>query len=472
MNVITGTPFNVKTIFAAIASIGLALFIAFIYGNFGYSLGILFLLLPLVIAFSAILFLNPYLSLIGALIIGFLNSGLARYMPIPWGLGIDGLLVLGWIGYIFKNFRKGDWQPIRNDVSVLALVWFAYLLLELFNPVSPGPTAWFYAMRGIGFYQLLGFTLVFLTITTQKRFNQFFIIIFALSLLGTAWGFKQQILGPDAAENHWLYAENHHEEHVLHGVLRVFSFYSDAGQFGSSQAMIALMAGILFLGPFSMKKRLLFGAIALATFLGFAISGTRGALAVPAGGVLLYLIVSRNFKLLIAGLVFIGIVFYVLKFTFAFQSVEQVRRMRTALNPENPSLMVRLENQKHFRRSLEGMPMGGGVGSAGFWGARFAPNSPFAIATDSWYVKIWVETGIIGICFHLFLLGYVMGKGGVIIWNMKDQRLKAKVMALYAGVGGVLLSSYGNQVFGQMPTGMIMNIAIPLIFISTKFDKK
>jgi hypothetical protein len=38
-------------------------------------------------------------------------------------------------------------------------------------------------------------------------------------------------------------------------------------------------------------------------------------------------------------------------------------------------------------------------------------------------------------------------------------------------MGGVLLASYGNQVFSQMPTGMIMNVSIPLIFLSPLYDK-
>jgi O-antigen ligase len=117
--------------------------------------------------------------------------------------------------------------------------------------------------------------------------------------------------------------------------------------------------------------------------------------------------------------------------------------------------------------------MGGGIGSAGYWGARFAPDSLLAnTATDSWYVKIWAETGIIGISLHLFILGFIMGKGGSIVLNLQDPVLKSQAMASYASIAGVLLSSYGNQVFGQMPTGMIMNFAIPLVFLTPYFDRK
>jgi O-antigen ligase len=287
------------------------------------------------------------------------------------------------------------------------------------------------------------------------------------------WGFKQQLGILDAAENHWLYAEDHHEEHILHGVLRVFSFYSDAGQFGASQAMMALLCGILFLGPHKPGRKIFFLISAILCFLGFAISGTRGALAVPAFGGLFYLIATRNFKILIGGIAAFAIVFYILKFTFLFQGVEQVRRMRTALDPENPSLMVRLENQKTFGRYLADKPFGGGVGTAGFWGYRFNPNSLMAnTATDSWYVKIWAETGIVGISLHIGILCYIMGMGFRVIGNLKDPELKNYALAFYGSIGGVLFSSYGNQVFGQMPTGMIMNMAIPMLFIIPQLENE
>jgi O-antigen ligase len=93
-------------------------------------------------------------------------------------------------------------------------------------------------------------------------------------------------------------------------------------------------------------------------------------------------------------------------------------------------------------------------------------------ATDSWYVKIWAETGIIGLAIHLSFLGFVLGKGGAICMGLKDHKRKTYAMAIYASIVGVVFSSYGNQVFGQMPTGMIMNLAIPFLFlIPTWYEK-
>lgn len=443
------------------------------FGSGDLLMSAVMLLLPFLMFFVAWLIVSPQQGIYWSVIMGFLSSGLARYMDAPWGLTLDVLLFLSTLGWVFKQYRLKDWSAVRNDIMMLSLIWMLYIVLELVNPEAHSAEAWFYAMRGIGFYQLMSFVLVFTYFRKNADQDRIISLIIWLSLLGTAWGFRQLLMGVDAAEHHWLYAENHHEEHILHGKLRVFSFYSDAGQFGASQAMVALMCGILALGPFPMRKRIWFAIAALITFLGFAISGTRGALAVPAGGILIFLIASKNFKILAAGLIVIGTAFYVLKFTFAFQGVEQVQRMRTALDPTNPSLMVRLNNQKTFGRYLSSRPMGGGIGTAGFWGARFSPNTLLAkTATDSWYVKIWAETGTVGVALHLFVLGYIMGKGASVIWRLKNQQLRYKAMAMYASIGGVLLSSYGNQVFGQMPTGMIMNVLIPFVFLSPLYEKE
>jgi len=307
----------------------------------------------------------------------------------------------------------------------------------------------------------------------HKHLDRFLIFIFWLSIAGSLWGLKQYILGTDWAEDHWLYVENHHEEHILFGKLRVFSFYSDAGQFGASQAMMALVSGIIVISPGKLRFRIFSLIVFLSTMAGFVISGTRGAIIVPAAGGLIYLIVNKNIKVLITGLGTAFLIFYILKYTFLFHSIEPVRRMRTALDPENPSLLARLNNQKIFNRYLDKRPFGGGIGTAGYWGNRFSPGTLLAqTPTDSWYVKIWAETGIVGLAFHMIILGFIMGRGAAIISKIKDNRLKTQIIALYSGIGGVLLSSYSNQVFGQMPTGMIMNIAIPMIMLAPVFDKQ
>ncbi len=428
--------------------------------------------IPFVGAYLIWVFQSPGVAVTSMLILAFFATGITRYVPAPLGLGVDGLLTLGWLSLLFRKFNRTDWTPMKNDFNLVTLIWFSWLIIEIFNPEAVSKTAWFYAMRSMGFYQLLTFGLVFMLWRKPKYVDRVLYIIFVISILGAIWGLKQKNIGLDQAEHRWLYVGGNAETHVLFGVLRVFSFYTDAGQFGASQAMVCLMSGILFLGPYPLRQKLFFGFTAMMTLVGFGISGTRGALAVPGTGAIIYLLLTKNFKLLSAGLLAMAIVYYILRFTFILQGVEQVKRMRTGLDPDNPSLQVRFRNQVAFRQYLADKPMGGGVGSAGFWGNRFSPGTWLAeTPTDSWYVKIWAETGIIGLCIHVFMLGYMLGRGCYIIWHIRHPGLKTKLMAFISGYTGIVLASFGNQVFGQVPTGPILFIAVPLIAMGPEYDK-
>jgi O-Antigen ligase len=461
--------YSQKVVYSALI-VTLAILTGWLIGKGGFAMGISLLALPFGVLILIHFFTNTYSNMVGALMVGFFSAGIGRYVSAPWGLLIDIFLVIAWLSLFFR-IKKVDWSVLNNDIMKIALMWYVLVILEIVNPESNGLECWFYAMRANGFYQLLSFGLVFIVCQDKKYLDKFIILSTILSILGTLWGLRQFIFGVDDAEYRWLFVEGYASTHMLAGVLRVFSCYSDAGQFGASQAMFALTCGIVALAPISNSRKFLFMIAAILSFIGFGISGTRGAVGVLAAGVMVYLFLGKNFKILVLGFVLAGSVFYFLNNTMALQHIEQVRRIRSAFDPNDPSLQLRLTNQRTFARHLATRPFGGGIGAAGYWGFRYAPYSLLGnTATDSYYVKIWAETGIIGICFHLFMFGYFVGKGGVIVWNLRDPVLRIKIAAIYCSMCGVMLSSYGNQVFSQMPTCIIMGFAIPMIFLAPQYD--
>jgi cell division protein FtsW (lipid II flippase) len=141
---------------------------------------------------------------------------------------------------------------------------------------------------------------------------------------------------------------------------------------------------------------------------------------------------------------------------------------------DEASLQVRLSNQKKLVGYLASRPFGGGVGATGNWGERFSPNSFLAnTATDSWYVMIWSDTGIVGLVYYLFMIFFILITGAYnVMYKLKDDWLKVQILALTCGMAGIVAASYGNGVFGQMPTGIIMYIGMVFIFISPKWDQK
>ncbi len=425
------------------------------------------------IVFVYVIFKNPRLGILLLIVMGFFVTGVARYINAPWGLSIDGLLILIYIALFFKGFgEKIEWSNAKSSLTVFVTIWMGYIFLQIGNPEAQSIEAWFYAMRGVALYQWLSIPLLFVLFNKQKDLNTFFIIWGILSLIGTLKGFMQFKFGVDPFEQRWL-DQGGAETHILFGKLRVFSFYSDAGQFGASQAQTGVVFGILALfKKGNSKLKVFFAFVALAGFFGMLISGTRGAIAVPALGGIMFLIIRKNIKALILGGVFLIGIYIFFAYTTIGQGNAEIRRMRTAFDPNEASLQVRLENQKKLKGYLASRPFGGGVGATGNWGQRFTPHTFLAnTATDSWYVMIWADTGSVGLTFYLIMLFFILFRGAYnVMFKLKDDWLKVQIMALTCGMAGIMMASYGNGVFGQMPTGILMYVGMVFMFQSPKID--
>src|SRR5690606_2593775 len=140
------------------------------------------------------------------------------------------------------------------------------------------------AIRSLALYMLLTIPITLLYANKVEDLNRFIKIIIFLSLLAALWGLKQFYFGPDFAETAWLKVRKNQSTHVLFGELRIFSFFSDAGQFGSGIAQSGVIVAVIALGPFSTKTRIWAGLCALLFFLLMVLAGTRGALIVPVAG--------------------------------------------------------------------------------------------------------------------------------------------------------------------------------------------
>lgn len=446
------------------------IFISFALAKLGILVGLGLLFLPFLLFFLYILFTYPKFGLHSTIFMGFAANGLARYIVAPLGLAIDFLLVLTYLAIYFKK-EKYDWSKAKNGLTYASIIWMLYSIFEIFNPEARSFEAWFYAMRGVSLYMVLAIPLTFVLFDNQKDLDKFFNIWLMFSLVGSIMGIKQLVLGVDHFEQAWLDG-GPGKQHVLFGKLRVFSFYSDAGQFGAAQGHAMVVSMILFLGKnITLKKKVFYILAFLLSLYGMMISGTRGAMAVPALGFMTYFLLSKNFRIVGAGVVAGAGVYVFLKFTTIAQGVYAVNRMRTALDPNDASLLVRLENQRKLAAYLASRPFGGGIGSAGSWGMRFSPNSFLAqTPTDSWFVKIWAEEGFVGLTIHLIILFYIAIKAGIMLWKMPDSALRQKLVAIFSGMIGIYMASYGNGILGQMPTGILMYIGWAFLFMKTKND--
>ncbi|TSA24090.1 MAG: O-antigen ligase domain-containing protein [Bacteroidetes bacterium] len=433
------------------------------------------LVLPFAVFFLIKVFENPVVGFFAVYVVNFVALGLARYvLQAPFGLLVDGFLVLTFIAIFFKYFNeKFDWSKLNNPVVYVALIWFGYSCFELVNPAVASRVAWIYSVRSVSMYMLFTVILMFILMDKYKYFMYFIYLWMFFEVLGSVKGMIQLYVGLDPYEDRWL-AVVGYSTHILFGKLRVFSFFTDAGQFGATQGHAAMVAAIIALTTKSFKERVTFFVVAIFCFYGMFISGTRGIWGVLAGTGVFWLLLNRNFKLFFLGLgIGIAVIIF-FRYTYIGQGIYFIQRMRSAFDPNNPSLLVRLENQAKLRPYLALRPFGGGLGNAGTKAQRFTPSTFLAnTATDSWYVEIWAEQGVVGLALHLGILAFILIKGSYIIMHrIRDPELKGKMIGIISGIFGIMVSSYGNGVYGQMPTGLLMYSSMAFIFLAPKYDQE
>lgn len=454
-----------------IPAILLSMLLGWLIANEGLTIGVLLLLIPFIIGFLIAVFLQPRIGILMFIVYCFIMPTLGKHIEGPqFGLGQDAILLLTWLGILFHRSNRYRFRHVDNDLVWVTVAWLIVTILQLANIESPSFMGWVFEMRSATLYWVLSIPLAMLLLNKKSDVDLFLNIIIVLSLVGALYGIKQLYFGPDNAENRWLEA-GAKKTHILFGKLRIFSFYAEAAQFGASQAQLAIMCVILAIGPHSTKKKIWYGVASIFIFYGMLISGTRGAMAALVGGGFTFLVLSKQVRILVLGsllgLSFLGL----LKFTSIGSSSVHIVRMRTSLDPNDPSFRVRLFNQKILKDFLADKPFGTGVGTIGMWGTVYNEDKFIAkIPPDSLYVKIWAMYGIIGFIGWFGIMLYITGKSAGIIWKTRDPVLKNQLLALCGGATGILLCSYGNEVLNAMPSSMIVYISWALIWLSPRWD--
>jgi hypothetical protein len=282
------SPVNLLLLFS------LLVFSALLIVKMGLTIGLTLLILPFVLALFYLIFSYPVVGIYTAVFLGFTLLGFSRYADFQVGLLMDGILFLTFIALFFNRFYdKIDWSSAKKDITILALIWFGYSLFELFNPEQISIMASLNGIRGISLYMLLIIVLTLLLVDTNRKINFIFYLWGILSLLASLKGIGQHFWGVDSFEQAWLDG-GAAQTHVLFGKLRIFSFLSDAGQFGANQAYSAIVAIILVLEEKIWWKKAFFISVAFLGLYGMLLSGTRGAISIPLVGMGTYFILKKN----------------------------------------------------------------------------------------------------------------------------------------------------------------------------------
>lgn len=463
----------------ALAGVSLALGAGLLIGKVGIIGGLAVISLPIGLATVVAVLLEPKIGIYIYANLSFL-IGASRFLEgdLQVGLGLDGLLVLTFAGTLL-NAKRMAWPRLKNPAFFGVLLWLVYTILEYFNPDSPYPPAWFYHARS---FSLSWAFLALMVLVNPITRNDVWLLVktwLVWSVLAAIWGFKQQyghaigLKDLEQSELNWL-AAGGARTHILWGQLRSFSFYSDAGQFGAEMAGVTLICIILFMAEKRWFYRFFYLGLTLVIFWGYAVSGTRSALFVLIGGFGAFLVLQKKLKpILYSAMVGVPILL-ILLYTHIGDSVYQIYRIRTALRPtQDESFLVRLENQQRLRHYLADLPFGTGIGSSSGAGVRFTPwHWAAQIPPDSWYVQLWIETGIVGLSIYLFVLAVIILTGIWRLWHLKDPWTITLMLILLCEFIGICVVSYSNPILGQFPTSTMLYINSMLFASAHRWEEE
>lgn len=473
MKEIETTFFTNVRLFSLVILLGLiGIVISLLVGNSAAVLGIVFI--PILVILSFLILQHPVILLFFLFIIQYFFFTISRIIYfermgvfidcITWSL----LIIIVIHSALYHNI---NWEKAKNPLIVGTLIWMLYCIMEVANPTGM-LNAWILA-RGLIINGFILSLYACVLIKNNKLLNTFLILFSILTLIAIIQSFIQKYAGFNTIEQKWL-NEVGYKTHLISSGTRYFSIFSDAGNFGSNMGCASIIFTITGLYIKNKGLKIYYIVVGLLSLYAMFLSGTRGAMIVPVGGLALYIIISKNAKAIISGSATLLLIYMFFAFTTIGQSNTLIRRMRTAFTPtEDASFNVRRENQKKLAEYLKNKPFGEGLGLSGVENQKTSNRFTTSIPHDSWYVKIWVETGVIGLILYLvFLVTTIIQGCYIIMYKIRNPELKGKLTALLCGIFGMIISAYGNAFWGQYPTTIIAFTGLAIIMNGTSFDKE
>lgn len=438
------------------------------------ALSVLVLCIPFIIISVYGLLNKPVYILYLIFSFNYFVMGIMRYQPLDGASVIfDTLLICNLIlvfihGIILKNV---EWKLCNNVMTWILVLWAVYCALEVVNPTAVFD-GW-YLSRLLIYGGLITSIIASLTVNEFKQVKNLLMLYSIFTLFAVMKCYMQKIYGFDYAELVWL-EEGNKSTHIIATGIRYFSFFTDAGNFGSNMGCAGVVFALTALSIKNKSLKVYYFILSALSIHAMMLSGTRGAMIVPLGGIALYIIISKNIKAITIGGISLAFIYVFFAFTTIGQGNAEIRRMRTAFHPDkDPSYLVRKTNRAILGAYLKNKPFGEGLGLAGVENQKTSYRFTTSIPHDSWYVKIWVETGIVGLSLYLLSLIIIVGRSMyILMFKIRDLEVRGVLGAMLCGIFGMMLSAYGNAFWGQFPTMIISYIFLALCIKGESFDNK
>lgn len=363
-----------------------------------------------------------------------------------------------------------DWTPGQNVMTYMFIVWLLYYLAEALNPNNV-MAAWNISITPYALIPLICAFMIPLVIRTKKDVELLLMIWSVFVLVFTLKGYWQKNHGFSSKDMYFLYVLGGWRTHIIWSGIRYFSCFSDAANYGVHAAMSAVVFAISAFFIQVKWKRIYFLFIAACALYGMGISGTRSAMGVIMGGMLLITILAKNWKALLAGIAISVGVFCFFYFTTIGSGNQYIHKMRSSFRPtEDASYLVRVENRAKMKELMVKKPFGYGIGLSK--AGNFESKEQMPYPPDSWLVSVWVETGIIGLILYLAIHGTLFAWcSWILMFKVRNKQLRGLIAAWLCMNAGFFIASYVNDVM-QYPNQLPVYIGFALCFAAPHIDKR
>lgn len=255
------------------------------------------------------------------------------------------------------------------------------------------------------------------------------------------------------------------------GKWRKFSIFSNPVAFSYNMVSCAILCTVLILNVERMYKKVTLVILVLFFLTNMLYSGTRAAYVLYPAALFLFAILKLNYRVLIFST--IAFVFLV-GLIFAPIYTPTIMRFQSAFRPsDDASFNLRKINQKRIQPYIQQHPFGGGLGSTGTWGERFAPNSYLAqFPPDSGYVRVAVETGWVGLFLFCTLMFVIIAQGIHNYYRIRDPELKNYCLAMVLVIFALNIGNYPQEAFVQFPHSVYFGLFVAIIQVTYFIDRK
>lgn len=379
------------------------------------------------------------------------------------------LLLLGIA--IIDARENPHFERCANPMLFALIIWSTFCTLEILNDtcgLGINIGAWYQGARMMAFQLIYIFLVFSIYISSPETLMRYLKLWALLSLFSAIWTWKQQNIGFTAPEERFIHGPGA-MTHIIQGgtLIRYFSTFSDAANYGCNAAAAAVAFIIFGFSSKIKKDKYLFIIVALLVVKSMFASGTRTAMFCMIGGISVYVVLSRSFKIAIPTIIIGGLFLFILAFTKIGNGNQQIRRMRSAFDRSDASSNVRDINQETMKKYMRDAPWGIGLG---MFGQQVPANNKYnliaTIPADSEYVFIWLRTGRIGIT--IFIITMLMMLGGacyIVMFKLKNPSLIGIGGGLCCAFISIQLGGYANQVLMQFPNCLTFYGGLAIVYI-------